>query len=203
MDTAMIIEIFGYIGSALVVVSMLMSSVVKLRVINTAGSIVSGIYAIICGAFPLALMNGCLIIINFINLYRLLKAKQAYDLVEANSEDASVKYFLDRYYDDIKMYFPEFDKEKNGETKAYVVYCDGMPSGILLGKEKEGTIDIIIDYSTPIYRDCSVGRYLYSKLLSKGIDTLLFSQKQSEVHSAYMNKMGFVKEKDAYIKKLV
>ena len=36
MDTAMLIEIFGYIGSALVVVSMLMSSVVKLRVINVA-----------------------------------------------------------------------------------------------------------------------------------------------------------------------
>ncbi len=57
MDTAMLIEIFGYIGSILVVVSMLMSSIVKLRAINTIGSVISGIYAVVCGA----LMNICLI----------------------------------------------------------------------------------------------------------------------------------------------
>lgn len=34
----MIIEISGYIGSVLVIVSMLMSSVVKLRIINTVDS---------------------------------------------------------------------------------------------------------------------------------------------------------------------
>ena len=73
MDTAMLIEIFGYIGSALVVISMLMSSIVKLRVINILGSIISGTYAIICGAFPLVLMNACLIVINVYNLYKLLK----------------------------------------------------------------------------------------------------------------------------------
>ena len=44
MDTAMLIEIFGYIGSARVVVSMLMSSIVKLRVINIFGSVISGTY---------------------------------------------------------------------------------------------------------------------------------------------------------------
>ena len=73
MDTAMLIEIFGYIGSALVVISMLMSSIVKLRVINILGSIISGTYAIICGAFPLVLMNACLIVINVYNLYKLLR----------------------------------------------------------------------------------------------------------------------------------
>ena len=46
MDTSMIIEIAGYIGSVLVVVSMLMSSIVKLRIINTTGSSISAIYAL-------------------------------------------------------------------------------------------------------------------------------------------------------------
>ena len=43
MDAKMLLEIWGYIGSILVVVSMLMSSIVKLRVINTIGSVISGI----------------------------------------------------------------------------------------------------------------------------------------------------------------
>ena len=73
MDGKMMIEIFGYIGSALVVVSMLMSSIVKLRIINTVGSVISGIYAVICGAIPLAVMNICLITINIYGLVKLLK----------------------------------------------------------------------------------------------------------------------------------
>lgn len=38
MNTSMLIEMLGYLGSLLVVVSMLMSSVVKLRLVNTVGS---------------------------------------------------------------------------------------------------------------------------------------------------------------------
>ena len=69
------LEIFGYLGSILVVVSLLMTSIIKLRILNLAGSLISGIYALLIGSFPLALMNGCLIMINIINLYKLMKTK--------------------------------------------------------------------------------------------------------------------------------
>ena len=201
MDIAMIIEIFGYIGSALVVVSMLMSSIVKLRVVNTIGSIVSGTYALIVGALPLVLMNACLIVINVYNLIKLLKTKQIYDLVEGNTDDALVKYFLERYTNDIKACFPGFEKEDACGKKAYVVCCDGNPAGVLVGDEKEGEINILIDYSTPAYRDCSVGTFLYSKLQVKKIKKLVYTQDKTVMHVSYMNKMGFVQEKDAYVKR--
>ena len=194
MKTAMLIEVFGYIGSFLVVVSMLMSSVVKLRLINTAGSIISLIYAFICGAFPLALMNGCLIIINVFNLFKLLKSEKQYDLVDSKPEDSFVNYILNRYRDDIKTYFPGFDGKSCGD-RAYIVCCEGKPAGLLLGTEQEkGVLDVIIDYSTPEYRDCSVGTFLYDKLSAGGIRTLLFAQEESKIHSSYMNKMGYVKK---------
>ncbi|MBQ5897462.1 MAG: hypothetical protein IIW81_03245 [Oscillospiraceae bacterium] len=44
-----IIELIGYLGSILVLVSMLMSSVVKLRIINTVGSIIFTFYAYVHG----------------------------------------------------------------------------------------------------------------------------------------------------------
>ena len=47
MSTALMIEIFGYIGCIFVIISMLMTSVVKLRVINTVGSSISAVYAMI------------------------------------------------------------------------------------------------------------------------------------------------------------
>lgn len=199
----MLIEIFGYIGSTLVVVSMLMSSVVKLRIINTIGSVISGTYALIIGSFPLALMNFCLIVINVYNLFKLLKSEQQYDLIDGRTDDAFLNYFLERYKNDIQIYFPEFKMDKTLVNQAYIVCCNGNPAGVLLGRKKEeGIIDIEIDYSIPIYRDCSVGSYLYSKLPEKGIHILTFAQNESEAHVSYLNKMGFVKENNTYIKKL-
>ena len=202
MDTAMLIEIFGYIGSVLVVVSMLMPSIVKLRVINTIGSIVSGIYALIVGAFPLVLMNSCLIIINVYNLFKLLRTKQSYELIDGNVYDTFVAYFLNRYEDDIKLYFPQFEKNDLHGKKAYIVCCDGNPASILIGEEYKGVIDILIDYSTPSYRDCSAGDFLYSKLGEKKIHTLECSHKIAESHAAYLNKMGFVEKNGVYTKKI-
>ena len=82
MDKAMFIEIFGYIGTILVVVSMLMSSMVKLRIVSTVGSTVSGIYAMISGALPLVLMNVVIVIINVYNLIKISKEKKENDVRE-------------------------------------------------------------------------------------------------------------------------
>ena len=83
MSTAMIIEIFGYIGCVFVIVSMLMTSVVKLRIINTVGSTISAVYAMIGHSYPLALVNASLVVINIYNLSKLMKAENnnQYDLV--------------------------------------------------------------------------------------------------------------------------
>lgn len=64
MDPKVLLEIFGYIGSGLVIVSMMMKSVKRLRIINMCGSVISAIYAAIVPAYPLMLMNICLIAIN-------------------------------------------------------------------------------------------------------------------------------------------
>ena len=198
MEPAVLIEIFGYIGSALVVVSMLMSSIVKLRVVNTIGSIVSGIYALIVGAFPLVLMNGCLIVINVYNLYKLLKSNQVYDLVESTTNDGLVNYFINHYVDDIKECFNEFNKNDIANKKTYIVCCDGKPAGLLVGEENEGKFNILVDYSTPEYRDCSVGTFLYSQLSKKNIHEVVYSHKATEEHKAYMKKIGFTKTNEGY-----
>ena len=70
-----IVELVGYFGSILVVVSMLMTSVVRLRIINTIGSFIFTIYALIIHSYPTALMNFSLVLINVYNLYRLLKVQ--------------------------------------------------------------------------------------------------------------------------------
>ena len=102
------IELIGYLGSALVVASMLMSSVVKLRVINTIGSGVFTAYALMIHSYPTALMNAALIAINVYNLIKLNRRDQSYDLVEGAWGEGILRYLLDYYREDIQTYFPDF-----------------------------------------------------------------------------------------------
>lgn len=202
METSMIIELAGYIGSALVVISMLMSSVVKLRAINTVGCVISFTYAMITHAYPIALMNFCLIIINVYNLRKLLKNTEEYDFIDAGKEEGLVNYFLEYYKEDMKQYFPDFDKNNFHGNTAYVVCCKACPAGILLGeKTEDGKLQIKLDYTTPAYRDCSVGKYLYSQLTTKGINQLVFTEKTNN-HEAYLEKMGYTKTENGYVKKM-
>ena len=75
MDHSTVIEMIGYFSSLLVVVSMLMSSVIKLRVINSIGSGIFAVYALIIHSYPTAMMNICLVAINIYNLVRLSKKR--------------------------------------------------------------------------------------------------------------------------------
>ena len=70
------LEIFGYIGTALVLLSMMMTSVKRLRCINIAGSLISMIYAAIVSTYPVVFLNAGLIIIN---VYRLVKRPRISD----------------------------------------------------------------------------------------------------------------------------
>ncbi len=194
----MVLEIIGYIGSFLVVISMLMSSIVKLRVINTIGSVISGIYAVICGALPLALMNLCLIIINVVNLVKLLGKKMPYELVKSDTEDSLVRYFQNYYQDDIKTFFPAFAGTE-GNNAAFVTCCQGTPIGLLLGKRQGDTFDVAVDYTTPAYRDCSAGKYLHEKLPENGVHTLRFTQTLTDQHRGYLEKMGYTQKDGAWL----
>lgn len=68
-------EVFGYIGTALILISMMMTSVVKLRIINMSGSLISMIYAIVCNTWPVVLLNLGLLIINGVQLLRVWRKR--------------------------------------------------------------------------------------------------------------------------------
>ena len=116
------IEMIGYLGSALVVASMLMSSVVKLRVINTIGSGIFAAYAVIIHSYPTALMNVCLVGINVYNLIKLTQKNQSYDLVEGTQGEGLLRYLLDYYRQDIQSYFPDFSADTPADLACIVCH---------------------------------------------------------------------------------
>ncbi len=66
------LEIFGYIGTALIISSMMMmKSINKLRILNISGSVISVIYAALSDTWPTVLLNACLIAVNTYHLIKL------------------------------------------------------------------------------------------------------------------------------------
>ena len=192
MDTKLLIELFGYLGSALVVVSMLMSSVIRLRVINTIGSVIFAIYALIIHSYPTALMNFFLVGINIYQLIRLRNHDKHYDLFEETRWDGYLAYFLNYYRSDIVTFFPMFspDKLEREGMRVFFVCCDNEAAGLLAGVQTGDTLEVLLDYSTPVYRDCSVGKYLYGRLPEFGIVHLTYGENNKN-HIGYLQKMGF------------
>ena len=202
MDTQLILELMGYLSSIIVLISFLMSSVVKLRVINSIGCIVFVIYAILIKSYPTAFLNVCLIAVNVYYLVKLTKSDKHYTLVDTNVKDGSIAYFLSHYKNDIAVYYPGVHDLQENADAAYMVFCNGVPAGVLLGKkQEEGTLEVLLDYTTQEYRDCSVGVYLYEQLPSLDVKKI-YMKEASEKHVPYLNKMGFVKEDIGYVKNL-
>ena len=70
-----LIEWVGYAASALIVISLIMTSVVKLRVVNTAGCVLFVVYGFIVGAYPVAVSNLLIVLINLYHLYKIKSTK--------------------------------------------------------------------------------------------------------------------------------
>lgn len=201
MDTRLILELIGYTGSLLVIVSMLMTSVVKLRVINMIGSLIFCTYALCIHSYPTAAMQVALIIINIVNLRKLLNTKNEYSVVKQNGDQTFSNYFIACNNDDIKKIFPEFEQIKPQDT-VYLVCCHSDCAGILVGTPAtDNSLNVTLDYTTPTYRDTSVGKFLYNKLKEDNIEKLT-ARTSIELHKKYLLKIGFVKNENGFEKQL-
>ena len=195
------LEIFGYIGTALVLTSMLMTSVVKLRAINMAGSVISAIYAILSNTWPVVLLNATLVVINGIQLIRLRKNKVSFELVQTGTQEQTVKHFLQHYLTDIRQYFPDFSPELAETSAVHMVYCGVEPVGLLVAQQEGDMLQVQLDYSSPKYRDCSVAEFLFGQLKEQGIHTLNASA-DTKQHIRYLQKMGFARTESGWQKQL-
>lgn len=186
-----LLEAFGYIGTALVLLSMMMTSLSKLRIVNIAGSVVSMTYAAILNTWPVVFLNFGLIIINVIQLVRLYRLKSMLKIVVTETNDENVKHFIEYYNKDICIYFPDFSLEAERGKKTYIVYDGAEAIGILIGEERGDELFITLDYVSQKYRDRSVARFLFSKMKDHGIKSLITTPTSVKKHQKYLVAMGF------------
>lgn len=97
MDAKIAMEILGYVGTALVLLSFLMTDLKWLRILNMCGGFLSLVYAIYTNTMPVVVLNGSLITINGIQLMRIIrserdaKSSEGEHIIEKEKEKDEIK----------------------------------------------------------------------------------------------------------------
>ncbi len=200
------IEILGYIASVLVALSLMMSNILRLRIINAIGALAFSIYGLIIHAYPVAVVNGWIFFVDIYYLIKMMSEKDSFELFEVRSFDSAyfVK-FLDFYRKDIEEFFPEFKVEKlNDSFKAVFISRNMVSVGLFIyGKTENKEIEILLDYTIPAYRDLKNAMFLYhsykEKFKKEGFEYFVVKNTVRS-HHKYLKKLGF--EQDSSDKNL-
>ena len=202
------VEWFGYLASLVVLVSFLMSSIVKLRVINFIGCILFASFAYLIDSIPTVFVNLSIACINVYYLYQMYRSKEQFKIISASTDSEYFQHFISVNQQDIEKQIA-LDKLKEADTLFYMLR-DNNIAGVLAGvKDSNGVFIIMLDYVIPRYRDFKLGSYYYNThpefIKEKGINTLKAIADNDE-HCFYLKKMGFVKQSESdphtYIKRL-
>ena len=203
METRILLEIIGYIGSALVVISMMMSSVLRLRVVNVLGSAIALCYAIAVKAYPVAALNAFLIAVNVVKTVQLFRVEKNYCLTQSKGTAGLPQYLVKKYNDDILNFFPDF-KGLADDDDVFILMSGDTATGITAGKiDEQKNFFVTLDYTTPAYRDNSAGLFLFNEIGRRGFCKKAILESSSKNHEAYMYKIGFKKvSRGKYVKEL-
>lgn len=202
MMNGQFVEWIGYGASAIVLVSLLMSSLIKLRWINLVGSIIFSIYGYLIGSIPVMIMNMGIVAINSYYLSRIYGSKEKFEILTIDQHSAFYSKFMDYNKKEIRKFFMTEDFNLTENSLGFYILRNLVTAGIFIGEKKSNILEVKLDYVIPAYRDFKTGRFVYDDCLDffrkNGITKITASAKHVEHHN-YLMKMGFKKvEKEDY-----
>lgn len=199
METPVVFEIIGYVASLLVAVSLTMSNIVRLRILNMLGALTFVVYGTLIAAWPVAFMNAFIVGINIWYLVLMRRNTEFFKLVRTSPTDEYLNYVLSYHRKEIRANQPEFDFQIRMDDLCVLILRDTVPAGILIGRIESGVLRITLDFVPPAYRDFKIGRFLWmekaSFFTSLGVNTLVADPGDAE-HRRYLVAMGFSLQPD-------
>ena len=198
MSADTLYQIVGYIGSALVVTSLTMKSLLKLRLIGLAGASVFSLYGILIRAYPVAGVNIVIIFVHLIFLRELLSKKTEYfTILHVLSGSLYLQYFLDYHKEEIHEAIPEFVYEPADDQVSVFILRNLVPAGLFIGRFRgDGSLQVMLDFVIPQYRDFKVGAFLYSTrsgIFAERRFQRGWSRGGAKEYNDYLKRMGFAR----------
>lgn len=186
-------EVVGYVASALVVLSLAMTSVVRLRTISLAGSVTFVVYGVFIESVPIVLTNVSIAVINLWFLRAELGLRRDLGSVVVPADSPFLDDFVHFHIDDIRRFQPGFSMP-TGDPMCVILTREGLPAGALIGERRGDELEIVLDYVLRAYRDSRLGRWLFgtgSSVFTDAGITRLVASGGDQVHRGYLEHVGF------------
>lgn len=208
-----VLEIIGWVGSVLVVVSLMQARVLRFRWLNFAGSVIATAYNTIVGIWPFAAMNAVIAVIDAYWLWRLTRERHdadVYEVVPVGAGDHYLRHVLGVHADDIARYYPSFRHpgEARGDAGgdapgaaaggrwAYLVLRGDETVGVVVVRDVgAGVGEVELDWVTPRFRDFAPGEFVYRRsgaFAGTGLRTLLVAEDARDT-GPYLERVGFAR----------
>jgi len=192
-----LIEAIGYAGSALVILSLMQKSILRLRTIGVIASFTFLIYSVAIAAYPIAVVNVVAAAIHLYYLRRLVRKKnEVFTVLRMRPESRYLQRFLDFYHDEIANRLqPDFEYKPGPKTLAVFLLRDMVPAGLVVAKvHQDSSFEVLLDFVIPQYRDFKLANWLYSE--ESGIFTeancrCAWTRVLSPEQEEYFTKVGF------------
>jgi hypothetical protein len=157
------IEIVGYVGSVLVAVSLAMSDILRLRVLNLVGAAVFTVYGLLVPAYPVAALNGFIVLANVYYLARMMRDVEYFEVLDVTDEPGPyLARFLVHHAREIATIAPGLDLGQLPGARILMILRNLEPAGLVIWTDRgEGTVRVELDYAVPRYRDLRCGRWFF------------------------------------------
>lgn len=197
-----VLEIIGWVGSALVVVSLMQARVLRFRWMNFAGSVIAAAYNAVVGIWPFAVMNAVIAVIDAYWLWRLTRERhdaEVYQVVPVGAGDDYLRHVLGVHATDIARYYPSFAVDAvaaapDGERWAYLVLRGDETVGVVVVRGTGGGLgEVVLDYVTPRFRDFTPGEFVYRRsgaFAGTGLRALVVAPDARDTGD-YLERVGF------------
>lgn len=193
-------EIIGYSGSALIAISLLMSNIFRLRIINCIGAVLFSSYGFLIKAPAVFLLNAFIACVNIYYIFLLKTKKDVFKFIRTEAQDKILEYFISYNLEDIKYFFPKFEIQllKQPEVKCFLIMRNLIPVGVFIFKKENEKAEILVDYVTKEYRDFKNAiAFFNSEEVKKEFKNLnikqLFVFSENKKYNKYLKKIGFQK----------
>ncbi|MDN2662577.1 GNAT family N-acetyltransferase [Psychromonas sp. 14N.309.X.WAT.B.A12] len=188
------VEWFGYAASLVVLISLTMSSIIKLRFINFVGCLLFAAFAYFISSWPTMVMNLGIALINVYFLYKIYSTKEEFKIVSTSIDSEYLRHFLTNNEEEITKQSSLVELYQ--ANRVFYMLRDDNIAGLLIGNlDKEGRFEIYLDYVVPKYRDYKLGTYYFKThkefLKNRGVQVLK-AVANHYMHRRYLVKMGFV-----------
>lgn len=206
------IEVLGWVGSGVLVVSLLQTRLLRLRLINLVGCLVLLVYNGIVEVWPMVGLNVVLALINVVYLWQMLRTRHdegTYSVVEVGADDAYLAHVLKVHREDIDRYFPAYAAQGTGAgagaedrpgRSAYLVLKGDETVGVVVTRDAgEGTEEVLLDWVTPAHRDFSPGEFVFRRsglFQRRGVRRILSPER---MRNPYYGRIGFQEEGDRWV----